>query len=43
MSLAGGTGSGLGSRILEKLSDIFEEVHLNVVAILPNKTGETPL
>lgn len=43
MSLAGGTGSGLGSRLLEELQDVFQEVQLNVVAIFPNKTGETPL
>lgn len=43
MSLAGGTGSGLGSRMIEEFSDVFEEVHLNAVAILPNKTGESPL
>ncbi|CAD8148839.1 unnamed protein product [Paramecium pentaurelia] len=43
MSLAGGTGSGLGSRVIQEFSDIFQEVHQNVIAIFPNKTGETPL
>jgi tubulin delta len=43
MSLAGGTGSGLGSRVIEEFADIFQEVHQNVIAIFPNKTGETPL
>lgn len=43
MSLAGGTGSGLGSRIIEELRDLMEDVQLNTVAIFPNRTGETPL
>lgn len=43
MSLAGGTGSGLGSRLLEEAKDIFQDVDMNVIAILPNRTGETPL
>lgn len=41
-SLGGGTGSGLGTKIVEMISDTFNlDIHTHV--ILPNKSGETPL
>lgn len=41
-SLGGGTGSGLGTKIVEKLHD---EINLDILGhfVLPNKSGETPL
>ena len=41
-SLGGGTGSGLGTKLIEKLGEEFKvEVYSHLV--LPNKSGETPL
>jgi tubulin delta len=42
-SLAGGTGSGLGSRLLEEYKDVFNKAYLMTVSIWPNPSGETPL
>jgi hypothetical protein len=42
-SLAGGTGSGLGSRLLEEYRDTFGKSYLMTVSIWPNMIGETPL
>ena len=42
-SLAGGTGSGLGSRLLEEYKDTFGKAYLMTVSIWPNTAGETPL
>jgi cell division GTPase FtsZ len=41
-SLGGGTGSGLGTKIVEKLND---ELNIDIFGhfVLPNKSGETPL
>ncbi len=43
MSLAGGTGSGLGSRIIEELRDTFPGNSIDTCAVFPNISGETPL
>jgi hypothetical protein len=42
-SLAGGTGSGLGSRLLEEYRDQFGKSYLMTVSIWPSMAGETPL
>lgn len=42
-SLAGGTGSGLGSRLLEDYRDSFDKSYLMTVSIWPSMHGETPL
>jgi len=42
-SLAGGTGSGLGSRLLEAYRDAFDKSYLVTASIWPNTSGETPL
>jgi len=42
-SLAGGTGSGLGSRLLEAYRDTFDKSYLLTASIWPNSIGETPL
>lgn len=42
-SLAGGTGSGLGSRLLEEYRDTFGKSYLMTVSIWPSMAGETPL
>lgn len=43
-SLAGGTGSGLGSRLIESYRDYFgRSSHLMTVSIWPSMAGETPL
>lgn len=41
--LAGGTGSGLGSRIVEELRDHFPMVDLWAHVVFPLYNGETPL
>jgi len=41
-SLGGGTGSGLGTKTIEKLSEEFNIDILSHV-VLPNMSGETPL
>lgn len=42
-SLAGGTGSGLGSRLVEEYRDTFGKSYLMSASIWPNSSGETPL
>ena len=42
-SLAGGTGSGLGSRLIEAYRDIFGKAYLATVSVWPHSSGETPL
>ena len=43
-SLAGGTGSGLGSRLIESYREYFgRSTHLMTVSIWPSMAGETPL
>lgn len=42
-SLAGGTGSGMGSRLLELLRDDYPKTYLITTPIFAVKTGETPL
>jgi len=43
-SLAGGTGSGLGCRLVETYRDYFGwKSSLFTAAILPSMSGETPL
>ena len=43
-SLAGGTGSGLGSRLIESYRDYFGRgSHLMTVSVWPSMAGETPL
>lgn len=39
-SIAGGTGSGLGSFILEKLNDRFPKKILQTYSVFPNKTAD---
>ena len=42
-SLAGGTGSGLGSRIIEAYRDTFGKSYLATTSVWPHSSGETPL
>jgi hypothetical protein len=42
-SLGGGTGSGLGSRILEEMRDEYSSGFLFNTVVFPNRSGETPL
>lgn len=42
-SLAGGTGSGLGSRLLETYRDEYGKSYLMTASVWPNSSGETPL
>ena len=42
-SLAGGSGSGLGSRLLEGARGLFPKASLVSVAVLAAESGETPL
>ena len=42
-SCAGGTGSGLGSRIVESYRDEYVKPYLATISIFPNASGETPL
>ena len=42
-SIAGGTGSGLGSRLMETYKDEFEGAKLVNVVVWPTPSGETPL
>ena len=41
--LAGGTGSGLGSRVIEELRDHYPFVELLAHIVFPLSRGETPL
>lgn len=42
-SLAGGTGSGVGSRILTRVREEFPEINIYSVAVLPRFSGEVIL
>jgi cell division GTPase FtsZ len=42
-SLAGGTGSGLGSRLVEAYRDTFGKAYLVSASVWPHSSGETPL
>ncbi|XP_065842239.1 tubulin delta chain-like [Oscarella lobularis] len=42
-SLSGGTGSGLGSRLVETIRDDYPLAHLMSVTVAPYWTGESPL
>lgn len=42
-SMAGGTGSGVGSRVIERLRDEMEAKPIFSVAVLPRMTGEVIL
>ena len=42
-SLSGGTGSGLGSRLIEALRDEYGLGHLMSCAFAPHTSGESPL
>lgn len=42
-SLAGGTGSGVGSRLMETYRDTYGKAYLVTASIWPNSSGETPL
>ena len=42
-SLAGGTGSGLGSRLLEEYRDHFGKAYLMTISVWPSEFGDTPL
>lgn len=42
-SLAGGSGSGLGSRLLEHLRDAYGKRYILAASIAPRPDGDTPL
>ncbi|WIA36870.1 hypothetical protein OEZ86_008121 [Tetradesmus obliquus] len=42
-SLAGGTGSGTGSALLQELADQFPASTLAAVAVAPGRTGDSPV
>ena len=42
-SLGGGTGSGLGSRLLEYIKTEFPELFVVNIAVFPNEIGENAL
>lgn len=42
-SLGGGTGSGLGSRLLEEFRDVFSDISLFSTVVFPSRDGETTL
>ncbi|XP_066538466.1 uncharacterized protein [Hoplias malabaricus] len=42
-SLSGGTGSGLGSMLCEKIRDAFPTSHFLSVSVVPHQSGESPL
>jgi len=42
-SLAGGTGSGLGSKLLEKIRDEYPISFLLSAAVIPSESADTPL
>lgn len=42
-SLAGGTGSGLGAHIVEKLREDFGKSHMLNIAVWPYQSGEVVL
>lgn len=42
-SLTGGTGSGLGSRLVERIRDTYPLAHVMSVAVSPHSSGDSPL
>lgn len=42
-SLTGGTGSGLGSRLVERIRDAYPLAHVMSVAVSPHSSGDSPL
>lgn len=42
-SLGGGTGSGLGSHLIEKIRSLYPDIYILSIAIFPFSHGETPL
>ncbi len=42
-SLAGGTGSGLGAHIVERLREDFGKQHMLNIAVWPYQSGEVVL
>lgn len=42
-SLCGGTGGGLGSRLLESLRNEFNSEHIISCVVVPFMSGDTPL
>ena len=42
-SLAGGTGSGMGSRFLEMMRDEYPSTNLTAAVVYPASSGESPL
>ena len=42
-SLTGGTGSGLGSCLIETLRDAYPLAHVMSVSVLPHSAGDSPL
>ncbi|KAL4453705.1 hypothetical protein ABPG74_009601 [Tetrahymena malaccensis] len=42
-SLGGGTGSGLGSRLIEEFRDLFSDIQIINTVVFPHKSGETTL
>ena len=42
-SLTGGTGSGLGSHLVESIRDAYPLAHVMSVAIAPHISGDSPL
>ncbi|EGR34461.1 hypothetical protein IMG5_010880 [Ichthyophthirius multifiliis] len=42
-SIGGGTGSGFGSRLLQEMREIFEDIELINTIVFPNKSGESTL
>ena len=43
MSMAGGTGSGLGSRFMQMMRDEYPSTYLNAACVYPVGSGESPL
>jgi len=41
--MAGGTGSGLGSRFLENMRDEYPSTYLTAAVVYPVGSGESPL
>lgn len=42
-SLGGGTGSGLGSRLVQEFKDMFSDATLVNTVVFPSKSGENTL
>lgn len=42
-SLTGGTGSGLGSHLVERIRDAYPLAHIMSVVVSPHASGDSPL